>query len=342
MDKAIRRHGQTVSRRRVMLLAAAAAGFGLPRGVASEPIGAGPSVFRWRTSALGAESRLLLVHPDETKVRHAVEICLAEIARLERIFSLHATDSELIQLNRNGRIARPSLDFRSVLEEARRVSVASDGAFDVTIQPLWRFMADYQARSRAVPPQALDAARRLVSFEAIECGSKTAAFARPGMAATLNGIAQGYITDRIADLLQDMGFDRVLAQLGESMALSAPADDGAWRVAVPDPRVPRRDLWTLSLRHRAVATSAGLALTFEPSGRHHHLLDARTGASPNHYLSVSVLGSRAMRADALSTALFVLPPEAAAPTMMRLGGGEALILHADGRTSHLNVRGSAS
>jgi thiamine biosynthesis lipoprotein len=232
--------------------------------------------------------------------------------------------------------------MRLVLEEAHRVSVASGGAFDATVQPLWRLIADRLSRSEAISPQALDSARRLVAFDCIDCRSDTVMLARPGMAVTLNGIAQGYITDRVADLLHDLGFDRVLVQLGESMALAPPAEKRAWQIAVPDPRDSGRDLWTLALSHRAVATSSGLALKFDAGGRRHHLLDPRTGDSPNHHLSVTVLAARAMRADALSTALFVLPSDAAAGALAALGGGTALILHADGRTTRLDVgRGAA-
>ena len=333
---------RNVSRRRAMLLMATAAGLGLPRGGAAERDEVASPIVDWRGSVLGAESRLLLAHPDRARARSAVEICMAEIARLERVFSLYVAESELMRLNREGRLMRPSLDLRLVMEEARRVSLASDGAFDVTIQPLWRLLADYQSRSQSVPPKVLGAARRLIAFEGVEIGPNAVAFVRPGMAVTLNGIAQGYITDRVADLLQDMGYDRVLVQLGETMALDPPVNRRGWRVAVPDPRAAEQDLWALSLRHRAVATSSGLALKFDAGGRHHHLLHAKTGVSPNHYLSVSVLGPRAMRADAMSTALFVLPRDAAASAMARLGGGEALFFHADGRTSRLEVKGFAA
>lgn len=326
-----------LSRRRMLVLVAAAAGMGLPRDASSGRAADAPVLTEWRGAVLGAEARLLLAHPDEGRARRMVDACLAEVERLERIFSLYRADSELVRLNRDGRIARPSLDLRMVLEEARRVSIASGGVFDVTIQPLWRLMAE--RGGRPVPAKAFEATRRLVSFADMEIGRGAIAFARSGMAATLNGIAQGYITDRVADRLEDAGFDRVLVQLGESHALGPPKDGGAWRVEIPDPRALGRDLWTLSLDRRAAATSSGLALAFDGQGRRHHLLDARTGSSPHHYLSVSVLGPRAMHADALSTALYMLPPESVVPMMTRLGGGEALILQADGQTMRLAAKG---
>ncbi|MFO0996977.1 MAG: FAD:protein FMN transferase [Alphaproteobacteria bacterium] len=335
-----RRLASALSRRRAIVLLAAAGGLGLScRGLLARDSRAA-SLTEWQGSVLGAESRMLLVHPDRQRAARILDACLAEVARLEQIFSLYCADSELTRLNRDGRIIRPSLDLKVVLEEAHRVSLASNGAFDVTIQPLWRLLADHQGRS--VPPKAFEAARHLVAFTDVDIASRTIGLARDHMAVTLNGIAQGYITDRVADLLEDAGFDRVLMQLGESRALEPPRAGGVWQTAIPDPRGTGHDLWTLALERRALATSSGLALVFDAQGPRHHLLNAKTGESPNHYLSVSVLASRAMRADALSTALYVLPPEAAAATIARLGGGEALILHRDGRTSRLAVGGPAA
>ena len=142
------------------------------------------------------------------------------------------------------------------------------------------------------------------------------------MAATLNGIAQGYITDRVADLLRDSGFDSVLVQLGETFASAPPTGRDAWRVGVPDPvAASGPGLATLDLVDRAVATSSGRATPFDRAGRHHHLLDPRTGLSAGRYLAVAVVARRAVAADALSTALSILPDEAAGRLLAAAGGG---------------------
>jgi thiamine biosynthesis lipoprotein len=150
------------------------------------------------------------------------------------------------------------------------------------------------------------------------------------MGITLNGIAQGYITDRAADLLRESGFDNVLVQLGETRALGRPTADRPWRVAVPDPRGGGPDKAGFDLVNQAIASSSGLAARFDAAGRHHHLFDPATGASTGRSLGVTVIGERATAADALSTALSVAPPEAGERILRAAGAAKALVVLPDG------------
>jgi thiamine biosynthesis lipoprotein len=131
------------------------------------------------------------------------------------------------------------------------------------------------------------------------------------MGLTLNGIAQGYLTDRIADILRRNGCDRVLADMGRSeiLLVGHRPDGGAWRVGLADPLAPDQVAVTLDLADQCISTSGGYGTKFEATGRHHHLFDPTTGMSAGHYIAVSVVAVSTMVADALSTALYVTPPE---------------------------------
>jgi len=122
------------------------------------------------------------------------------------------------------------------------------------------------------------------------------------MGLTLNGIAQGYLTDRIADILRVNGCDRVLADMGRSeiLLVGCRPDGQAWRIALTDPLASERVAVTLELADRCISTSGGYGTKFEATGRHHHLFDPMTGASAGHYIAVSVVAVSAMVADALS------------------------------------------
>jgi len=319
-----REPGRRMSRRRALTMIAAAAGLPLlgRDGTAQD---AGVPRYVWHGTALGARAELVVAHSDAAVARRAAALCLDEVARLERAFSLFDADSEISRLNRDSVLAAPSQDLRVLLAEARRFGTLSGGAFDVTVQPLWQIHARHFATTGADPrgpaERAVETARALVDYRGIDVARHRVGLARPGMALTLNGIAQGYITDRVADLLRDFGFDRVLVQLGEIRALDAPPDAPAWQVGVCDPEAPDRLLSRLALRDRAAATSSGLAARFDPTARHHHLFDPTTGASPQRWRSVTVVAKRATTADALSTALAVVPAEAAGG-MIEAGGAD--------------------
>jgi thiamine biosynthesis lipoprotein len=323
--------GAPVSRRQALsTIAAATVPLFVPvaRGAPSEP-----PLYEWRGQALGARSRLLVAHADRRAAARAAALCRDEVARLERIFSLYRADSELVALNRCGRLDAASHDLRAVLAEAARMAELSGGAFDVTVQPLWQLYAAHFAANpddAAGPPAPrLEAARCRVDHRALVLDGAGVRLLRPRMAVTLNGIAQGYVTDRVAELLRDAGFASVLVQLGETFAGAPPADGIPWRIGIPDPRTSDRLVETLDAHDLAVASSSGLATRFDAAGRHHHLFDPSTGRSADRCAGVTVLARRALTADALSTALAVLP-RAAVPGLLRALKAAAFYVAPDG------------
>jgi FAD:protein FMN transferase len=95
----------------------------------------------------------------------------------------------------------------------------------------------------------------------------------------------------------------------EILLIGCRPDGRAWRIGLADPLAPGRVAATLDLADRCVSTSGGYGTKFEASGRYHHLFDPTTGTSAGHYIAVSVVAASTMVADALSTALYVTPPE---------------------------------
>ena len=294
-----------VTRRRTLSLLAATAGLALVGPAAAKT----PAPTRWQGSVLGARAQMLIHGLDERRAQRLIDIALAEVRRLERIFSLYQAESALVRLNRDGRLDHPPLELVALLDRARFWSAWSGGAFDVTVQPLWALYRDHFATSEASPAgpplRAIEATRRLVDYRAIEIERDRVAFARPGMAVTLNGIAQGYITDRVAKLLRGEGLEQVLIDLGEIWALGSAPGNRPWRIGLAEPSPAEKVGRLLEIVDRAVATSAPAGTLFDRTGRFHHLLDPATGRSSRGPRSVTVVARHATDADALSTALIV-------------------------------------
>jgi thiamine biosynthesis lipoprotein len=325
-------------KRRRLLIAGAAGGLALLAGDAHTVRAV---TWRWHGSALGAESTIVLAHRDQAAVQSAVAACLTEIERLERIFSLYRADSALSQLNRIGRLDAPPLELVELLAFSARVSAATGGAFDVTVQPLWNLYADHFAEPAADPAgpgdAALATAMARVGWRGIEITTGRIAFRRTGMAVTLNGVAQGYITDRIADLLRERGFTDLLVELGEIRALGRRPDGDPWQTGIADPLLPRAISRRVALMDAALASSAGSGTWLDPGHRHHHLLDPTTGRSAKHHAGVSVQAGRAVVADALSTAISILPAAAARSALAALGPATAYLVAPDGRQTIIVV-----
>ncbi len=299
---------EIVTRRRMLKIAAAACGSALLPShgyAAAEPL----EPVSWRGIALGAPAEIKLYSTDRDAARTILRQAVTELRRLEAVFSLHQSESALSRLNRHGELRNPPLDLIRLVSEAKGVAAATDGAFDPTIQPLWLHYAEHFARhpgaGQGLASRDIARVLELVDYRAVALASDRIAFERPGMALSLNGIAQGYITDRIADMLRAEGLDHILLDLGETRGLGAHPSGRPWRVGIHSPGAKDEIIRKIELIDRAVATSAPLGTPFEPSGKFHHLLDPRTGQCATLYRSVTVTASNATLADAFSTALAV-------------------------------------
>ncbi|MGB3864490.1 MAG: FAD:protein FMN transferase [Xanthobacteraceae bacterium] len=267
---------------------------------------------RWRGSALGAQVSIEIYHPDRAKAERLIHLCVEDVRRLERQFSLYDPNSAIRALNRTGVLAPPDTDMVALLNAALDFAALTDGAFDPTVQPLWDLYAAHFTHADPAPegPAADRLAEALskVGYRHLKVSPDRIALLKPGSAITLNGIAQGYATDRVTETLRDAGLSTTLVDMGEIRASGVKPDGAPWRVGLADPDEPGRINETIGLVDRAVATTAGAGFRFDSAGRFTHLFDPRTGRSPSQYRSVSVIAPTATEADALSTAFSLLPP----------------------------------
>ncbi|ROV56255.1 FAD:protein FMN transferase [Neisseria chenwenguii] len=278
--------------------------------VPSEKTAAAGEPFIWRGIALGSGAELRIYHPDRRFTETLAQKALIEVLRLEKIFSLYRDDSAISRLNREGRLNSPPADLLAVLSLSRKIHRATKGAFDPSIQPLWNLYADYFRRhpkAETLPSEAdMKKALRLVGFDKVRFDDAAVSFAEKGMSLSLNGIAQGYITDKIVELLRKNGIRRALADMGEIRGL----DDGkvgTWRVGIKNPQDESQVLLTVPLQNQAFATSGGYGTTMDEAGKFTHLFDPRTGLATPRYRSISVMAATAAVADAFSTAFSVMP-----------------------------------
>lgn len=317
--------GRPTRRRAITIIAVAAGATAVPLSATGANEG---RLHVWRGAALGAVATLQLYHPDDLAAARLIERVAAETRRLERIFSLYKPDSDLSRLNRIGFIEAPPPEMVDLLRQAAFYRSIADGAFDVSVQPLWTLYRDHFSQANANPEGPPDAAVRealaRVDASRISVSADRISLSE-GMALTLNGIAQGYITDRIVDLLRREGVAHSLVDMGETRAMDARPDGGAWRVGVADPGDPQEICAELDLLDKAIATSGGYGFAFEPSGCFNHLFDPRTGRCSHLYRSVSVVADTATAADALSTAVSFVPKDLVR-AMLRSSGAHCAFL----------------
>src|SRR6202046_3927098 len=332
MPHAIR--GQKLRSRRGFLKIAAAAAVvpALAGGVrALAPRG---KLYDWQLEVMGALSELALWHDDPVVANRTIDQVRSEVARLDSIFSLYRDDSEIPRLNRAGFLDNPSWELRDLLSAGRQFSELSGGAFDISVQPLWELYAAHfwngTDKSADIDAAARGAAERLVDYRLIEVGPRRIALGRPGMGVTLNSIGQGFVADRIADMLGEQGFTHVYADLGEIRLIGDhPPDGRPWRIGLRDPKNQATYGRMLDLEDIGLAVSGGYGTTFEETGRYNHIFDPRTGLSADKMGAVAVTAPSAMIANGLAASIYVAGREHAAKILASYPGAKAVITTAD-------------
>lgn len=326
-------------RRRFLGISAAAAGLGLlPLAGAAR---ADTRMVEWQGVALGAQASIRIHHHDAEAAGQALRLVLQDIRRLEAVFSLYRDDSALSELNRRGSLVAPATELVELLQASQSYAALTDGAFDPSIQPLWLLYRRHFAKTAAAPEgpgrAETEAALQSVGLDHVLVSRDRIAFRRPGMALSLNGIAQGYITDRVIERLREYGIEHTLVDMGESRVLGQHPDGWPWQAAIAGAGEAGSQDLIVPLVDEALATSGSDGFRFDAAGRFHHIFDPRTGYSPQRYRSVSVIMPTAMAADALSTAFTIMTPPAIHGVLSRLGAGRAHLVTTEGQTVTLST-----
>jgi thiamine biosynthesis lipoprotein len=280
---------------------------------------------------LGTELELSLRAPSDEIAKRAERAVLAEIDRLEPIYSRFDPDSEL---NRwlAGDDERISEDLAWLLEQSQAWITRTRGAFQPgtdALTALWK-----AAESAGEPPATEDIARVVARFGAplyeLDTVARRARKRFPhGL--SFNAIAKGRIVDLAALAAADAGATEVLLTIGgEIRHLGAEHP----RVAVADPRHAEDNApmtTAVRLHGDAIASSGGSYRGFEIGGRwYSHVLDPRSGRPVAHTVAATVLAPDCSTADVLATAFSVLPAHESLALADGLPGVACRLVAADG------------
>jgi len=283
------------------------------------PLSAQEQSVRYEAShdAMGTEFTVVAYGRDAKYLGEVANEVFAEIDRLDAQMSNYRAESEISALNRDAArravIVEPALF--ALIQDSLRYSRETDGAFDITVGPLMRAWGFFRGQGR-VPTHAelaevlerigyrhvhLDAERREVRFD------------REGVELDLGGIAKGYAVDRAVEILRENGVTAALVSSGTSSlyALGAPPGEQGWKVNIRDPFEAGRAGDVVWLKNYSLSASGSYERFFTFEGKTYaHIIDPRTGHPVENMLSSAVLAPRATQSDALSTAFFVLGPQA--------------------------------
>ncbi|MEJ2749272.1 MAG: FAD:protein FMN transferase [Anaerolineae bacterium] len=272
---------------------------------------------------MGTVINLSLVTDDKWAGQAVIEATFAEMERLIALFDHRHPKAQLAILNRDGRLPQPAPELVELMNLALGYGRLTEGAFDITVKPVIDALKNGSSRREAA---------RLVDYRQVAVNDDLIAFAQPGMAVTLDGIAKGRVVDGAVAVLQANDFRDILVEAGGDLwGQGQRADNAPWRVGVANPR-PTAETAVLAIfpvTAQAAATSGDYQNSFTPDFALHHIVDPATAVSPLELASATVVAPSAADADALSTALMVMGPDKGLALAERLPHVEALLVAKD-------------
>jgi thiamine biosynthesis lipoprotein len=269
---------------------------------------------------------------DEAAAIAAADQVRAEFDRLEALLSVWKDGSDVVRLNRAAgvqpvTVARETLE---VLQAAREASEWTGGKFDITfgaLADIWKFDHD---QDNTVPERAaIDARLPLVDYSAVQVdrAAGTAFIAHRAMRVHLGGIGKGYAIDRAIAILRDLGFTDFMIQAGGDLFVAGTNGGRPWSLGIADPRRPDRVFARVQLANATFSTSGDYERAFMKDGvRYHHLLDPDRGEPARGCRSVTIVATRAILADVLSTGVFIMGPVDGMALIEKLPGVEGVIV----------------
>jgi thiamine biosynthesis lipoprotein len=289
--------------------------------------------YEYSLPRMGTLFRITLYSASQAEAGKSAMAAFERLEQLEESLSAFRDGSELVRLSREAvsapRSVSPELFY--VLDKSLQVSRLSGGAFDVTIGPLvevWR----QARRAKRLPDAAeLAKAKAAVDYRNIELDpqARTVFLKRPDIKIDLGGIAKGYAAQQALELLAARGMRRALIDAGGDITLGAPPPGRAgWKIAIDDPSPEgQASPCTLVLHDVAIATSGDARQFVKVGGqRYSHIINPADGLGLKDSGSTTVIAPDGTMADALATALSVLPVSEGLRLIESVEGASAYIV----------------
>lgn len=286
---------------------------------------------------LGSPFEITVVAKDTVEGNFYVNLALNEVKRIENLISDWIPTTQISQVNQNAGIVpiKVNNEVFELVERALKISKLTDGAFDISyasMDKIWKF----DGSMKEMPsPEAIKKSVERIGYEKIilDTKNKTIFLKDAGMKLGLGGIGQGYIADKVREVLQAKGCAAGIVNVsGDINTWGSQIDGKPWTVGIVNPVNKNKVFATFPLIDSAVETSGSYEkyVTFN-NIRYSHIIDPRSGYPATGIVSVSIFAKQTEIADALATGVFVLGVEVGLNLINQLKGIECIIVDDKGK-----------
>jgi thiamine biosynthesis lipoprotein len=286
---------------------------------------------------LGSPFEVTAVAKDTTKANEYIDLAVAEVKRIENLISDWIPTTQISEINHNAGIKPVKVDTEvfELVERAIKISQITNGAFDISyasMDKIWKF----DGSMKVMPTEeAIKNSVAKIGYKNIILNPKdhTIFLKLEGMKLGLGGIGQGYIADKVKDLLFSKGcISGIINVSGDINAWGKQPDGKPWTVGIVNPLNKNKIFATFPIEDSAVETSGSYEKYVNFNGiRYSHIIDPRTGYPASGIVSVSVFAKQTEIADAMATGIFVLGVEVGLDLVNQIKGLECIIVDDKGK-----------
>lgn len=286
---------------------------------------------------LGSPFEVTAVANDTIKANEYIDLAVAEVKRIEYLISDWIPTTQISEINRNAGVKPVKVDTEvfELVERAIKISQITNGAFDISyasMDKIWKF----DGSMKVMPTEeAIKKSVAKIGYKNIILNPKehTIFLKLEGMKLGLGGIGQGYIADKVKDLLFSKGcLSGIINVSGDINAWGKQPDGKPWTVGIVNPLNKNKIFATFPIEDSAVETSGSYEKYVIFNGiRYSHIIDPRTGYPASGIVSVSVFAKKTEIADAMATGIFVLGVEVGLDLVNQIKGIECIIVDDKGK-----------
>jgi FAD:protein FMN transferase len=302
-----------------------------------QTISFGQITVKKKVSLIGSPFEITVIANDTIQGNEYTKLAIGEVKRIENLISDWIPITQISQVNQNAGLKPVKVDSEvfELVERAIKISKITNGAFDISyasMDKIWKFDGSMTAMPT---PEAIKKSVEKIGYQKVilDKQNSTILLKDVGMKLGLGGIGQGYIADKIKELLLSKGCKSGIVNVsGDINTWGKQIDGKPWTVGIVNPVNKNKVFATFPLVDSAVETSGNYEkyVTFN-NIRYSHIIDPRTGYPSQGVVSVSVFAKQTEIADALATGIFVLGTEVGINLVNQLKGIQCIMVDDKGK-----------
>ncbi|MFH6968837.1 FAD:protein FMN transferase [Flavobacterium sp. FlaQc-28] len=289
--------------------------------------------FRKTEKLMGNAFEITVVRADEALAFQQIDSAIAEIKRIEQLFTTFKTDSQTNLINNNAGIQAVKVDEEvfNLIERSLRISRITNGFFDITYggvdKSLWNF-----DRSMTRLPDSETAKKLvyLINYQNVILNreNSTVYLKEKGMRIGFGGIGKGYAAEMAKNVLQKQGVGSgIINASGDLTVWGTQADGKPWTIGIANPDQARLPFSYLNLTDTAIATSGNYEKYVKVGGKKYsHTINPKTGMPITGIKSVTVICPNAEIADAMATPISIMGVKAGLEMINQIHQIECIII----------------